>query len=218
MNEVQLFAIDIGGTLIAPKTGSWYITAPVQEWLMRHPCEEDEIDAAITHARRRNQCILARTIEDEIEINKSFYQSFFDMLSSGRMVSSEEILEFSRHRAEAEDLYSVDESAIEALERAGQQVRLALFSNTWPSVVRFLDQRGILHLFELKLFSCDFGLKKPDPRFFELLISESRLAPQKICLFDDSSIIIAAAHLQGLRGRRVTFHSLADSVNNVLSK
>ena len=57
----------------------------------------------------------------------------------------------------------------------GHGIKLAVLSNTlWPAEAHRLDLRrcGLLHYFDLILFSTETGLWKPDPRFFGLALED----------------------------------------------
>jgi len=75
---------------------------------------------------------------------------------------------------------------LESLCRSG--LRLGLLSNTFVnaySLERHLEQLGLLELFTVRLYSCQFPYRKPDRRIFEQAIAKLGVAPQQIVYVGD---------------------------------
>ncbi|MCX2729745.1 HAD family phosphatase [Saccharopolyspora sp. NFXS83] len=81
------------------------------------------------------------------------------------------------------------------LREAGQ--RTALLSNSWGNNYPWDTLNG---LFELAVISSEVGLRKPDPRIYELTLDRLGLRPQEAVFVDDGAPNIEAAEELGLRG------------------
>jgi putative hydrolase of the HAD superfamily len=55
-------------------------------------------------------------------------------------------------------------------------------------------------IFEKIYFSYNTGYKKPDPKFFELILTENNLDPKECLYFDDSEKNILSAKTLGING------------------
>ena len=76
-------------------------------------------------------------------------------------------------------------------------VRTALLSNSWGNNYPWESLRD---LFELAVISSEVGLRKPDPRIYELTLRRLDLPAQQAVFVDDGAPNIEAAERLGLRG------------------
>ena len=77
--------------------------------------------------------------------------------------------------------------------------KVAALSNTEkPSVEHFLAHRS--NLFEVKVFSCDEGIIKPDGQLFERCVQRLDVEPQEAVLIDDRTENVAGARAVGAEG------------------
>ncbi|GAB2662754.1 HAD-IA family hydrolase [Saccharopolyspora gloriosae] len=76
-------------------------------------------------------------------------------------------------------------------------LRTALLSNSWGNNYPWETLDG---LFELSVISSEVGLRKPDPRIYELTLDRLGLRPQEAVFVDDGAPNIEAAEKLGLRG------------------
>ena len=91
---------------------------------------------------------------------------------------------------------------LEWLEREGYAV--GLVSNTGRTWGRYLrtvqDRLGIGKYFDSRVFSDEVGIRKPDPRIFDVALSEMRLPPDRVVhVGDDVTADIAGAKAHGMR-------------------
>ncbi|HQF03614.1 MAG TPA: HAD-IA family hydrolase [Phycicoccus sp.] len=64
------------------------------------------------------------------------------------------------------------------------------------------DELGYDSLFERTFYSCELGVAKPDPRFFEAILQELDLPASAVGFIDDASANVATAEALGIR----TYH------------
>jgi epoxide hydrolase-like predicted phosphatase len=97
---------------------------------------------------------------------------------------------------------------LQRLSAAG--VPLALLTN---NVKEFGDGwRGsfpVNELFPVVIDSCEVGMRKPDPRIYELTCSRCGVEPSRAVFLDDNSDNVAASRALGIETIHVTGHALA---------
>jgi putative hydrolase of the HAD superfamily len=78
-------------------------------------------------------------------------------------------------------------------------VPLALLSNMPHELSRSLSARGKwAKFFQHRVFSCDVGCNKPDPRIYQTCLAALKLAPQDVLFLDDISANVEAADRLGI--------------------
>ncbi len=205
----KLAAFDLGGTLLVTKSSNWYITAPVMDFLQKTTCTDEEVASSIIHAKKAVKTeVLAKNIKDEQRIYLQFYRSFFHYLHLSVPVSESMLIEFSISRTLTAEQFELNWPAIYAIEALSKHTGTALFSNTWPSVIAFLRSEGVLDAFSHTYFSCNVGVKKPDPKMFELLLADTNCKAEEVILYDDNARVIETAMKYGLCSRQITFDTL----------
>lgn len=89
---------------------------------------------------------------------------------------------------------------------AGVVPRVA--ASNYPVWVEQLAAEVLGDRFDRVLASCHLGARKPDPRFYERLLTELGLAPRQVAFVDDREVNVAAARELGLPAHR--FEGAAD--------
>jgi epoxide hydrolase-like predicted phosphatase len=84
--------------------------------------------------------------------------------------------------------------------------KVAALSNIEPSRARLLRQRRIDDYFDIVIFSCEVGLRKPDlpdslreGGIYELILNRLRLVPGECIFIDDNSNCLKAAEAIGIK-------------------
>jgi len=78
--------------------------------------------------------------------------------------------------------------------------RTAICSNNFPERIRGLGRRfDFLKDFDVKVFSYEVGVTKPDPRIFEELVRRSGCAPEEIVYSDDDETKLTSATRLGIQ-------------------
>ncbi len=92
-----------------------------------------------------------------------------------------------------------DPYAIEMLqELQRRKLKLGIISNTFvpPSALdRHLTQEKLIEYFPLRVYSCDVGVRKPQPKIFEVALDHLGLQPEDVLFIGDSP----AADIHGAR-------------------
>jgi len=96
-----------------------------------------------------------------------------------------------------------------------QGIQVVLLSNTKEMRARFIEQQGGYDLFDPILLSCHLGLKKPDIRIYEKLLTLLPYKAEECVFIDNRKKNIQAAQSCGLDG--IVFESV-DLLKEELSK
>ena len=185
--------VDWGGVLTAP------IRTAVESWADRDGIDlthygdiirawlgpEAEIEAAMNpiHALERG----------EVEV-PHFEERLAAELSrrSGRTVESAGLLErMFDHFEHAHDMNALVRRA------RGHGIRTALLSNSWGDYYPRHQWDG---MFDEVVISHEVGMRKPEPRIFELTLQRLRLEPGEVAFVDDLPVNIAAGAELGIIG------------------
>jgi putative hydrolase of the HAD superfamily len=101
--------------------------------------------------------------------------------------------------------FTVHDAVLPRVEGLVGRVKLVLLSNTNAVHVGWLRPRlPVLQRFDAVLMSCEVGLVKPDPAFFQLALQRAGCAPGEAVFFDDLPEFVEAAGAVGIQGRLFT--------------
>lgn len=99
----------------------------------------------------------------------------------------------------------VNEDMVGLLQQQATSTRLALLSNIPPEIAEhYSTNESWLDLFEVRAFSCQIGLAKPDPRAYLWCCDALELVPERVTFIDDRAENVAAAEAVGMKGHLFT--------------
>lgn len=96
-----------------------------------------------------------------------------------------------------------------ALARAlGEQARLALYTNNGPLAKAGLESLfpEAAQIFAERHFSCDLGIKKPDPASYRMVAGRMGVAPQDCWFIDDKKSNVVGARMAGMTAHHFRSH------------
>jgi putative hydrolase of the HAD superfamily len=129
--------------------------------------------------------------------------------------TDEEITAFRRRYRSDE---AINEGVLALVHRLHGTYRLAVLSNSPPGLARWLDEWGILDLFDVVFCSGDEGVAKPEPAAFEITLGKLDVEPGEAVFIDDSTRHVEAARSLGLHAILfTTAEELEEELGNVLS-
>ncbi len=89
---------------------------------------------------------------------------------------------------------------IKIIKNLKKEYKIILFSNFISELLlRLLKYHKIENLFDEIIVSSDYGLKKPDPKFFEILVKKSGVKRSEIVFTDDKINNVSDAILFGIK-------------------
>ncbi len=82
-----------------------------------------------------------------------------------------------------------------------QKYKTILFSNNYKEVIKLISSQmgNLQQYFDISIFSCEVGKRKPDKEIFQLLISQAEVEPSEILFIDDQGINLTAAEQMGIQ-------------------
>ena len=90
----------------------------------------------------------------------------------------------------------LDSEALHVLQTLHRSKKLALVSNFDhpPHVRSVLTELGLTHFFDSVVISGEVGVKKPDPRIFDLALDQTGMKPEEVIYVGDTEDDVKAAH------------------------
>lgn len=82
--------------------------------------------------------------------------------------------------------------------RLKKHVRVTALTNNWSFVHDHIKQREIDDLFDVIVNSADVGVRKPDPRIYQIMLHRLNANPNEVVFIDDTLENIEAAQALGI--------------------
>jgi putative hydrolase of the HAD superfamily len=104
---------------------------------------------------------------------------------------------------------------VEALRRCGERLKTACLTNNvigfndFPERARANGRDEVLGLFDCIIESSKVGVRKPDPRFYEIACEQLSIAPSEAVFLDDLGVNLKPARELGMQTIKVTDPHLA---------
>ncbi|SPT64473.1 HAD family phosphatase [Actinomadura madurae] len=114
------------------------------------------------------------------------------------------------NEADLDSWTEVDEDMVALVgELADEGRTLGLLSNIIGDLVPRFEARhgGWLARFDARVYSCDIGVAKPDPRAYEICAERLGVTTADVLFFDDSERNVRAARATGMRAELFTSRS-----------
>ena len=125
---------------------------------------------------------------------KDFYLAFdAELAAAGVAVSGEAIM---RRLASATDVRPAALAAVRALRKSGRKV--AALTNNWVNEDQSSKMDVLRSEFDVFIESTRVGLRKPDPRIYQLACSQLGVEPHQAAFLDDLGLNLKAARALGM--------------------
>lgn len=98
------------------------------------------------------------------------------------------------------DSYQVNQNVIDTVKKVRELgVKTCICTNNFPTRINALNQKfNFLIDFDVQVFSYQVGATKPDPKIFQVLISQSDCLPDEIIFADDKQENVDSAKQLGI--------------------
>ncbi|MDP2927180.1 MAG: HAD family phosphatase [bacterium] len=131
------------------------------------------------------------------KINELEFWKIFLKKSGGKKPLPKESLFIREFRKR----YKVYDSVIKIVYQLKKKgIKLAILSNNITPQVKFLTSKGLFKPFDIKIFSNEVGVQKPDKKMYLLALKRIRARPQETIFVDDRLIHVEAAKKLGING------------------
>lgn len=89
---------------------------------------------------------------------------------------------------------------VQLVQELARQYPLFILSNTNPWHAEYLEQQyPWMQLFQARLYSCELGVRKPDPRIYRFAAARAGVAPEHALFIDDKLENVKGAQQVGMR-------------------
>jgi putative hydrolase of the HAD superfamily len=147
----------------------------------------------------------ARLERGELPLDE-FHQAFdAELVAAGAAISSAELMaEMTAQTLVRPAMVA----AIRTIRASGR--RVAALTNNWVSGdAQYSRMRELAAEFDLFIESCKVGMRKPDPRIYELALTQLGVTPPEAAFLDDIGHNLKAARALGITTIKVTEPELA---------
>lgn len=146
--------------------------------------------------RERIQQFLAHSRHEAFERNELSSDEFHQFARSmtGADLSAEE------YKAIWSEIFQELPQTIPLIRELAKSYPLYTISNTNPWHVEYLERRfDWMNLFTQRFYSCTLGVRKPDPRIFELALAQTHVQPERALFIDDRLENVQGARRVGMQ-------------------
>lgn len=98
----------------------------------------------------------------------------------------------------------LDAAVLAVLRGLRPAYRVGLISNAMDGLRPYLDEQGLLPLFDAVVISAEFGTMKPDPAIYTHALAQLDVPAAAAVFIDDFAHNIAGAHAVGMHGIHMT--------------
>jgi putative hydrolase of the HAD superfamily len=98
----------------------------------------------------------------------------------------------------------VRSAMVEAVRRCHERLKTGLLTNNFVAEDRGADHTAILALFDVIVESSTAGVRKPDPRFYQMACDQLGIEPSEAVFLDDLGINLKPAKAMGMTTIKVT--------------
>lgn len=191
---------DCGGVLVYPRLGDWKLPYKMAEILGARA--RDMYSARFLLAQRQcehwlDESRLVPDIQEERQLRQAYIQALDERMDW--RLSGDEIDSLAADFTENPLRYGFFSDAMPALKRWKERYRLGMLSDAMPSILVFLEQRGMLQLFDAAVISTHVGAIKPDKRMYEAILKALDADPGDCLFVDDRPCNLEGATAIGMR-------------------
>ena len=184
---------DCGGVMVWPRLGEWNIPFGALEILgprARYIYTSKYLTAHRTAVHFLDEDQLVPNVEAERHLRRKYVLSMNDLMDW--QLTTLDISRLANDFTDNINRYGLFEDVAPWLMRWKSHYSLGMLSDAMPSLVKFMDQWGLLSLFDATVISTQIGAIKPDPKMYEAILQKLNAEPAD-CLFVDDR----AANLEG---------------------
>ena len=185
---MKYLILDCGGVIAYPRLGDW--TLPFRAAELLGPRARDLYTGKYLAAHRRcarwlDESRLVANVEEERVLRREYIREMSEQM--GWNLSQADILRLGDDFTDNCQRYGFFEDVEPWLGCWKQRYGLGLLSDAMPSMLAFMNQRGLLKLFDAAVISTQVGALKPDPRMYNAICDALKAEPGD-CLFVDDRI------------------------------
>lgn len=191
---------DCGGVMVWPRLGEWNIPFGALEILglrARDIYTSKYLTAHRTSIHLLDEDQLVPNVEAERQLRREYVRSINTLMDWN--LSALEISRLSDDFTDNINRYGLFEDVAPWLMRWKPRYSLGMLSDAMPSLIRFMDQWGLLSFFDATVISTQIGAIKPDPRMYEAILKKLNADPADCLFVDDRAVNLEGAVAAGMK-------------------
>ncbi len=191
---------DCGGVMVWPRLGEWNIPFGALEIL--GPRARDIYTLKYLTAHRTavhflDEDQLVPNVEAERHLRRKYVLSMNDLMDW--QLTTLDISRLADDFTDNINRYGLFEDVAPWLMRWKSRYSIGMLSDAMPSLVKFMDQWGLLSLFDATVISTQIGAIKPDPKMYEAILQKLNAEPADCLFVDDRAANLEGAIASGMK-------------------
>ena len=191
---------DCGGVMVWPRLGEWNIPFGALEILgprARYIYTSKYLTAHRTAVHFLDEDQLVPNVEAERHLRRKYVLSMNDLMDW--QLTTLDISRLADDFTDNINRYGLFEDVAPWLMRWKSRYSLGMLSDAMPSLVKFMDQWGLLSLFDATVISTQIGAIKPDPKMYEAILQKLNAEPADCLFVDDRAANLEGAIASGMK-------------------
>ena len=192
---------DLGWTIFRPSTGDWKITEKALEFInleILHSIPKERRNSACIKA---NECLKTEIYKKEVEEFER-YSNYYKIIAKQlpELKLSEKQAEMIAYdRVYNDSNYVFYDDAKKTIACLKEKYKIGIISDTDPSIVRVLRNKGLYDYFDNRTFNFEMGENKPSSVLFENALKEMNLPANETIFIDDYEKNLDSASYMGIQ-------------------
>jgi len=191
---------DCGGVMVWPRLGEWNIPFGALEILgprARDIYTSKYLTAHRTAVHFLDEDQLVPNVEAERHLRRKYVLSMNDLMDW--QLTTLDISRLADDFTDNINRYGLFEDVAPWLMRWKSRYSLGMLSDAMPSLIKFMDQWGLLSLFDATVISTQIGAIKPDPKMYEAILQKLNAEPADCLFVDDRAANLEGAIASGMK-------------------
>ena len=191
---------DCGGVMVWPRLGEWNIPFGALEILgprARDIYTSKYLTAHRTAVHFLDEDQLVPNVEAERHLRRKYVLSMNDLMDW--QLTTLDISRLADDFTDNINRYGLFEDVAPWLMRWKSRYSLGMLSDAMPSLIKFMDQWGLLSLFDATVISTQIGAIKPDPKMYEAILQKLNAKPADCLFVDDRAANLEGAIASGMK-------------------
>ena len=191
---------DCGGVMVWPRLGEWNIPFGALEILgprARDIYTSKYLTAYRTAVLFLDEDQLVPNVEAERHLRRKYVLSMNDLMDW--QLTTLDISRLADDFTDNINRYGLFEDVAPWLMRWKSRYSLGMLSDAMPSLIKFMDQWGLLSLFDATVISTQIGAIKPDPKMYEAILQKLNAEPADCLFVDDRAANLEGAIASGMK-------------------
>ena len=176
---------DMGGVLISEEVASR------ARWEKRLGLTPEEL----THI------VFYHPLAEKLVVGQTSFMSMWNDIGTKLKLSEEETRQLSEDFW-GEPVWNLD--LMDYIASLRGHYKLGVLSDAWVTTRATVDERINYALFDAILFSAEEGMRKPDPRYYQRILSQLEINADEAIFVDDRTVNIEGAEAVGMHGVHYT--------------